>query len=122
MDSLLSYHITSNIQDLSTLHFKATYNTLLSLFSTLPNQNPLDTPRTYFFPQQPTKHTINKNHQNMTFKPTQTRAFFRTLRNMVREEHPFARNTNTLLPHKHDNLVLMRRTAGNFAVFVPFIA
>ncbi|KAI4853800.1 hypothetical protein E4T44_00613 [Aureobasidium sp. EXF-8845] len=56
----------------------------------------------------------------MAFKPTSSRTFFRTLRNLVREAHPFARNTATLLPHAHDNSLLVRRTFRTAAAFVPF--
>jgi hypothetical protein len=56
----------------------------------------------------------------MAFRPTQSRTFFRTLRNLIREEHPFARNTATLLPHTHDNSLLMRRTFRTAAAFIPF--
>ncbi|THX82974.1 hypothetical protein D6D08_04696 [Aureobasidium pullulans] len=57
----------------------------------------------------------------MAFRPTQTRAFFRTLRTLIKEEHPFARNTSTLMPHKHDNSILMRRTFRTAATYTPFI-
>ncbi|KAG9585788.1 hypothetical protein KCU77_g18, partial [Aureobasidium melanogenum] len=56
----------------------------------------------------------------MAFRPTQSRAFFRTLKNLIREEHPFARNTSTLLPHTHDNSLLMRRTVRTATTFIPF--
>jgi hypothetical protein len=56
----------------------------------------------------------------MAFRPTQSRTFFRTLRNLIREEHPFARNTATLLPHAHDNSVLLRRTFRTAVAFIPF--
>ncbi|KAI4726171.1 hypothetical protein E4T49_06066 [Aureobasidium sp. EXF-10728] len=58
----------------------------------------------------------------MAFRPTQSRTFFRTLRNLLREEHPFARNTSTLLPHSHDNSLLVRRTLRTGITFVPFLA
>ncbi|KAI5237076.1 hypothetical protein E4T42_09046 [Aureobasidium subglaciale] len=58
----------------------------------------------------------------MAFRPTQSRAFFRTLRTLIREEHPFARNTATLLPHAHDNSLLVRRTFRTAATFTPFLA
>ncbi|KAI5195542.1 hypothetical protein E4T39_08161 [Aureobasidium subglaciale] len=58
----------------------------------------------------------------MAFRPTQSRTFFRTLRTLIREEHPFARNTATLLPHAHDNSLLIRRTFRTATTFTPFLA
>ncbi|GAB7346853.1 hypothetical protein MBLNU459_g1938t1 [Dothideomycetes sp. NU459] len=53
---------------------------------------------------------------------TTVRTFMRSFKSLVQEAHPFERNTSTLLPHKHDNIQLMRRLGRTAVTFFPFYA
>lgn len=46
----------------------------------------------------------------------------RTFKMAFTEAHPFARNPRTLAPHKHDNMVLLRKLGRTATAFFPFYA